>query len=371
MKRRDIIFVAIIFSLAAAIYLYASNWHPSARKYAVQGIRVSNVQGNINWSKLSDQGVDFAYIKMTEGIDKRDGNFIKNWTGAAKENIDKGAYHIFIPCQTGMKQASNFKEAYHDALDFYSDTEYVHSEPLPILINFDFHDICPSKIAKSDLYQQVDIFLDQLQNIYPSHFIIDISEDFDAEFGISNHYHDPLWLRSNIIQPTYGKRPWSFWQSSNFRRLRGVDGAVEWVVMKGESEKAAFSDLYRPIYGPWRKVRGVASFGFESSLFSVCNEEDEECGYFLGTDACWLDNIIKNTSNRGVTYEDFNRDGSYLIETEARRTIAYGAFGHLGLHSCKTDLRNIKILKDSYSTYLSRKERLQELLLIRNKRLKQ
>ncbi len=32
-----------------------------------QGIDVSNNQGSLNWAKIKSQGVQFAYIKATEG----------------------------------------------------------------------------------------------------------------------------------------------------------------------------------------------------------------------------------------------------------------------------------------------------------------
>src|SRR5687767_6979785 len=60
----------------------AHNGVTAAHAMPVQGIDVSYWQGHIDWQKVSDAGVRFAYIKATEGGDRLDPKFIYNWQAA-------------------------------------------------------------------------------------------------------------------------------------------------------------------------------------------------------------------------------------------------------------------------------------------------
>ena len=50
-----------------------------AHKMPVQGIDVSNWQGDIDWDKVRAAGTQFAFIKATEGGDYLDPKFARNW----------------------------------------------------------------------------------------------------------------------------------------------------------------------------------------------------------------------------------------------------------------------------------------------------
>ena len=55
--------------------------------YPVHGIDVSKFQGEIDWSKVADSGVKFAWIKATEGGDRVDERFEANWEGAKAAGV--------------------------------------------------------------------------------------------------------------------------------------------------------------------------------------------------------------------------------------------------------------------------------------------
>ena len=82
-------------SAGLALWLYALHWHPSDAAWPGQGIDVSHHQGPIDWTALPVQGVDFAYIKATEGGDHRDTRFAENWRASRAAGVRRGAYHFF------------------------------------------------------------------------------------------------------------------------------------------------------------------------------------------------------------------------------------------------------------------------------------
>ena len=60
----------------------------------VHGIDVSKYQGPINWPQARANGVNFAFIKATEGGDRLDSGFAGHWRGAAAAGVARGAYHF-------------------------------------------------------------------------------------------------------------------------------------------------------------------------------------------------------------------------------------------------------------------------------------
>ena len=78
------------------------------RKHPVHGIDVARFQGDINWRKARRDGVNFAFIKATEGGDLLDPIFKTNWQGAARAGVLRGAYHFYYFCTSASKQAKWF-----------------------------------------------------------------------------------------------------------------------------------------------------------------------------------------------------------------------------------------------------------------------
>ncbi|KAH8995480.1 glycoside hydrolase family 25 protein [Lactarius akahatsu] len=73
------------------------------------GCDVSNWQGNLNWATIKSQGVQFAYIKATEGTTFIDSYFSQNYVGATNNGIIRGAYHFAHPdTSSGAAQANFF-----------------------------------------------------------------------------------------------------------------------------------------------------------------------------------------------------------------------------------------------------------------------
>ena len=72
------------------------------------GVGVSSYQGNVDWAVLAGQGVEFAFIKATEGSILQDRQFAANWAGAAEAGVRAGAYHFLSYDSPGDTQADNY-----------------------------------------------------------------------------------------------------------------------------------------------------------------------------------------------------------------------------------------------------------------------
>jgi GH25 family lysozyme M1 (1,4-beta-N-acetylmuramidase) len=96
---------------AAALVMTAPASAEDAEATAAKptGIDVSHYQGSINWNSVKKAGIDFAWIKATEGTSYKDPKFNANYTNAHKAGVIRGAYHFARPGNSsGTAQAKYF-----------------------------------------------------------------------------------------------------------------------------------------------------------------------------------------------------------------------------------------------------------------------
>lgn len=219
--RRLLVAISVTALAAAAAWLVAARWHPSEGDYPVQGIDVSHHQGAIDWSAVAGEGVDFAYIKASEGGDNRDPRLAANLRGAKTAGIVTGAYHFFTLCRSGADQAANFIAA-------------VPSEPdlLAPAVDLEFGGNCAARPSRSALLRELSEFLRRIEAHSGKPALLYLTREFDQAYRVSEAIDRPLWLRSLATVPDYGARPWRIWQASNLRRIRGIDGRVDWNAMR-------------------------------------------------------------------------------------------------------------------------------------------
>lgn len=209
--------------LASALVVIAAllmpHWHPSDDDYPRQGIDVSHHQGAIDWGMLPAQSVDFAYIKATEGGDHRDRNFAFNWASARNEGVERGAYHFFTLCRPGAEQAANFISAVP-----------IDPPALPPAVDLEYMGNCSGRMTRAQFDRELTAFIRAVEAHYRRPVLLYLTEEFDEAFQVSARFRRPLWLRSILLEPRFGARPWHIWQASNFRRLKGIEGRVDWNV---------------------------------------------------------------------------------------------------------------------------------------------
>jgi lysozyme len=214
--------LAILGGVGLFFWLNAPHWHPSDTDYPSQGIDVSHHQGAIDWAALPAQGVDFAYIKASEGGDHRDSRFAENWRGARSAGVRRGAYHFFTLCRPGAVQAANFIAA-------------VPAEPdaLPPAVDLEYVGNCVAGRPSVDAFHaELAAYLAAVEAHYGKQVLLYLTDEFDTAYQVSARVDRSLWLRSLVFQPSFGTRPWTLWQASSFRRLEGIAGPVDWNVAR-------------------------------------------------------------------------------------------------------------------------------------------
>ncbi|HEX2144406.1 MAG TPA: GH25 family lysozyme [Glycomyces sp.] len=100
-----------VVMLAAAVLTAAglAVASPAQAQTRIAGIDVSNYQGSINWTSVKNSGIQWAYIKATEGTTYKDPRFNSNYPAAHAAGVIRGAYHFARPnSSSGSAQANYF-----------------------------------------------------------------------------------------------------------------------------------------------------------------------------------------------------------------------------------------------------------------------
>jgi len=206
-------------------------------QWEVFGVDVSAYQGEVDWVRLAEQGVDFTFIKATEGSGLQDRWFAANWAGAASAGIRAGAYHFFSYDSPGLTQAENFIR-----------TVPAHPDMLPPVVDLEFY----GSYLKQPLERgQVRAILDPLLTALEGHYgvkpILYVTYRSYYRYLAGGEYGAyPIWCSSPIIFPlTPG---WQFWQYSHSARLEGYSGSEERIDLNVfQGSKAEFDAFGRPV----------------------------------------------------------------------------------------------------------------------------
>lgn len=202
-----------------------------AGKFEVNGVDVSHYQGTIDWSKLAQQDLDFAFIKATEGSGHVDECFYDNWQAAEETDLSIGAYHFFSFDSEGKKQAQ-----------FYIDTVGSLQGKLAPVIDVEFYgDKRNNPPPKDEVVKQLREMLGALEERYQVKPVIYTTYQAYYHY-IKDEFTDyPLWIRNVYYQPLLiADNTWTFWQYTDTAVLEGYQGSEKYIdmnVFRGTKEE--------------------------------------------------------------------------------------------------------------------------------------
>ncbi|MFZ5747421.1 MAG: GH25 family lysozyme [Pseudomonadota bacterium] len=206
-----------VIGFAAA--LAAMLWRPSRTDFPVQGVDVDARNGAIDWYRLHEQGVVFAYIRATAGSDRQDARFADNWRQAYAAGVRRGALHRFSLCQLAADQAGNFVA-----------TVGRDDAQLPPAVELKFEPDCTARPDRDVLVGEIVRFLSAIEAHFGKRALLKLSAPFEARYRISEAVDRRLWSVGYFFPPDYLARPWSLWQASGIRRVDGMEQPVHWNV---------------------------------------------------------------------------------------------------------------------------------------------
>ncbi|MBR5649025.1 GH25 family lysozyme [Pseudobutyrivibrio sp.] len=215
-----LIFLAVILALLLYLGIVHIN-NPSKAKYPVAGVDVSAHQGKVDWDTLTNQDIDFAYIKATEGSTFKDSCFEYNWKEAAETDLRIGAYHFFSFESSGEKQAANFIGSV-DAIP----------EMLPPVIDVEYYGKYQNEedIDVSEIRAELRNMINILKEEYGVNPVLYVSEETYNTIVAGEFSDCDIWYRS-VYDKIHGDVEWTFWQYSNRHRIDGYEGEEPFIDM--------------------------------------------------------------------------------------------------------------------------------------------
>jgi lysozyme len=181
----------------------------------IRGIDVSHFQGVVDWQKVSQAGMAFAFAKATEGITYVDPQLAANWPGIRAAGLVRGAYHFFEPNDDATQQAQHFLA-----------TVQLAPGDLPPVLDVEI----TGGVSDPQLWSGVATWLQIVEQTTGRQPILYTAPGFwDSHAPDLTLTRHPLWLADYATQPTLpnGWTSWLFWQYSQSGSVAGVTGAVD------------------------------------------------------------------------------------------------------------------------------------------------
>lgn len=186
-----------------------------------KGIDVSYAQGEINWKKVADSGVEFAIIRAGRGRAgsanemKEDDYFRQNIEQAQKYGIDVGVY--FYSYATTVAEAQEEARFYVDIIKGY-EIQY------PVIL--DMEEEFQNKISTKKLTKMIEAFFEVLkkEGYYPMLYSYKAWLEYNLDMTILDKY--AVWLAQVGDEVTY-EGGYYIWQYSFKGKVKGIDTDVD------------------------------------------------------------------------------------------------------------------------------------------------
>ena len=198
--------------------------------FPVRGMDAARFQTFVDWERAKSVGIEFAFLKATEGGDLKDIQFDDHWRQAGRAGIKRGAYHFYYFCTTPEVQAQ-----------FFIDTVPRTRGSLPPVLDMEWNPFSPSCKRRPDA-ATVRNEMQRWMDIVTAHFgqtpIIYTTPRFFRENGLSAFKGVDFWLRTTAKAPreTFPGQPWRFWQYTATGTLPNTPGPVDINVFNGTAE---------------------------------------------------------------------------------------------------------------------------------------
>lgn len=198
--------------------------------FPVHGIDASRYQGEIDFATARAGGINFAWLKVTEGGDHLDPGYAINAPRARAAGMPVGGYHFYYFCRTPAEQARWFiKNAPRMAGD------------LPPMLDMEWNHqsrTCKRRPDAATVRDEIREYAAIVTNHYGTPPVIYVTPDFYAENELGKLAGYEFWLRSVAAHPSerYPEERWTFWQYSGTGVAKGVKGNVDLNAFAGSVE---------------------------------------------------------------------------------------------------------------------------------------
>ena len=182
----------------------------------VKGVDVSKYEGTIDWSSVAADGVVYAFVRVSDGLNSPDATFDTNWAGSRAAGVIHGAYQYFEPAQDPIQQADMV----------LSKIGTFEADDLPPVIDVE----TTGGLGAAAVAAAVKQWIDHVTTAIGRAPIIYTGGPFwDDSVGGANDVTSPLWHAqyTSAACPTIADpwKTWAFWQYTENGTVNGIPGA--------------------------------------------------------------------------------------------------------------------------------------------------
>lgn len=185
----------------------------------VKGIDLSHRQNEVNWTRVAADGVQFCYIKATEGEGLKDVRFRENFNGSKEAGLLRGAYHFFRPDKDAEAQAESFLHV------------------VPALSPGDLPPVLDVEVGAvkdcNSILEGMQTWVEAVENVLGRQPILYTYPSFWTQTlrGSARFSGYMLWVAHYTMKPTpmlpKGFDDYVFWQFSEQGQVDGITGNVD------------------------------------------------------------------------------------------------------------------------------------------------
>lgn len=224
---RDII-VALAFLGVMILLGFAAMWaykefktsppYIDPDRYPVRGIDISRHNGMANLDAAAASGIEFVFIKASEGASMKDENFNINHQKAGHAGLMRGAYHFFRFDRDGVVQARNLLDV-------------IRGRELELGIAIDIEDAGnPIKVDPELIRKRLADMMEYL--VLKGYRPMLYTNRAGYEKYLLNDFAGlPLWICNFSSRPFDAE--WQFWQFNHHGKVDGIPTEVDLNVFVG------------------------------------------------------------------------------------------------------------------------------------------
>jgi GH25 family lysozyme M1 (1,4-beta-N-acetylmuramidase) len=213
----------------------------------IKGIDISNNNGEINFNEVANDGVEYVYVKATEGTTFQDLTMEEFYTECKNNGLKVGAYHFLVGTSSPETQAANFYnkiKAYEWDLVPMMDIETNFETLSDYVIRFitTFNQLSPLKLG---IYSYTSFLA----------YISDISTAIEnMPFWEANYNNDPWNLPDNFFANRIGHQ---------YTELGTINGVASKCDINVFTEAALINDQTIP--GVWLEDAPTGKWWYKHS----------------------------------------------------------------------------------------------------------
>ena len=277
-----------------------------------RGIDVSKYQGNINFKKVKDAGVQFVIIRIGYGQyeSQKDEKFEANYEGFREVGIPVGVY-----LYSYAKSVNDAKKEANTVL------KWLNGRELNLPVYYDIEDKSQINLGKGILTNMCEAFCDTIEKagywagVYTNKYFFTTYLDYEK---LEEKY--TIWVAQYNDTNTY-RGKYDMWQYTSSGKVNGISGNVDMDILYRNIFENRGDDIDSSSLPNLSSYKGnsivdaLKSVGYDSS-FEARRELYKEAGFtdnYTGT-ALQNENLLKALQGDGSGYYKSDYKGLSFVD---------------------------------------------------------